>query len=90
MVIWRTSSREEDRGTNSSLNQTCDETPCGSISSVGSAATLAVPETTLRSPQLVDPTREHCRRFWRINGLRRGTIDDVPLAWVFRINPNTC
>ena len=45
-----------------------------------SAATVAVPETTPRSPWLVDPIREHCRRFWRINGLRRGTIDDVPLA----------
>ena len=27
---------------------------------------------------LVAPIREHGRRFWRINGLRRGTIDDVP------------
>ena len=45
---------------------------------VDSTATVAVPETTPRSPWLVDPIREHCRRFWRINGLRRGTIDDVP------------
>jgi hypothetical protein len=44
------------------------------------SAVAAVPETTFRSPWLVDPIREHCRRFWRINGLRRGTIDDVPLA----------
>ena len=45
-----------------------------------SAATAAVPETTPRSPWLSDPIREHCRRFWRINGLRRGMVDDVPLA----------
>ena len=40
----------------------------------------SVPGTTPRSPWLVDPIREHCRRFWCINGLRRGTIDDVPLG----------
>jgi len=44
------------------------------------SAVAPVPETTPRSPWLVDPIREHCRRFWRINALRRGTIDDVPLA----------
>ena len=45
-----------------------------------STVVAAVPETTFRSPWLVDPIREHCRRFWCINGLRRGTIDDVPLG----------
>ena len=39
---------------------------------------VSVPDTTRRSPWLSDPIREHCRRFWRINDLRQGMVDDVP------------
>ena len=45
----------------------------------GAPSTVAaVPDRTPGSFWLVDPIREHCRRFWRINGLRQGMVDDVP------------